>query len=216
MAVVRVSGFTVSTDGFGAGPDQTLETPLGVGGEALHKWMVGTSTFQRMIGKSGGSTGVDDELVAHDMGGIGAWIMGRNMFGPIRGPWPDESWRGWWGSNPPYHTPVFVLTHHERRPLFMEGGNEFHFETGGIHRALERAREAAGDRDIRILGGVSVIRQFLTAGLLDELHLAVSPLFLGRGENLFQGLDLDALGYKVTRHVTSPDAMHVFVNHLER
>ena len=212
MGLVRVSGFTISADGFGAGPDQTTETPLGVGGEELHKWMVGTNTFQHMIGRSGGSTGVDDQLVASDMEGIGAWIMGRNMFGPVRGPWPDESWRGWWGMNPPYHTPVFVLTHYERRSLPMEGGTEFFFETGGIHRALERAREAAGDRDIRILGGVSVIRQFLDAGLVDEMHLAVSPLFLGRGENLFHGMDFEALGYKVTRHISSPEAMHVFVS----
>jgi dihydrofolate reductase len=211
MGMVRVSGFTVSADGYGAGPDQTMETPLGVGGEELHKWMVDTRTFRRMSGKSGGSTGVDDELVARNMSGVGAWIMGRNMFGPVRGPWPDESWHGWWGKNPPYHTPVFVLTHHERRSLAMDGGTEFIFETGGIHRALERAREVAGDGDIRILGGVSTIRQFLSAGLVDEMHLAVSPLFLGRGESLFQGMDLEALGYTVARHISSPDAMHVFV-----
>ena len=212
MALVRVSGFTVSSDGFGAGPDQTVANPLGIGGEELHRWMVETNTFRRMSGKSGGSTDVDNELVARDMDGIGAWIMGRNMFGPVRGPWPDESWHGWWGTNPPYHSPVFVLTHHERRPLPMDGGTEFHFEAGGIHRALERAREAAGDRDIRILGGVSVIRQYVTARLVDELHLAVSPLFLGTGENLFHGMDFEALGYKVTRHVSSPDAMHLFVS----
>ena len=212
MPLVRVSGFTVSVDGFGAGPDQTVETPLGVGGEELHKWMVETSTFRRMSGKAGGTTGVEDELVARAMDGIGAWIMGRNMYGPVRGPWPDESWRGWWGKNPPYHTPVFVLTHHERRSLSMEGGTEFHFETGGIHRVLDHAREAAGDKDIRILGGVSVIRQYLTAGLIDELHLAVSPLLLGSGENLFHGLNFEALGYKATRHLPSPDAMHIFVS----
>ena len=211
MASVRVSGFTISADGFGAGPDQTIETPLGVGGEALHNWMVETSTFRRMTGQSGGSTGVDDQLVASDMSGIGAWIMGRNMFGPIRGPWPDESWRGWWGNTPPYHTPVFVLTHHERRSVSMEGGTEFIFETGGIRRALDRAREAAGDLDIRILGGVSVLRQFLAAQLIDEMHLAVSPLFLGSGEHLFHGIDCEALGYQVTRHIPSPDAMHLVV-----
>lgn len=212
MGMVRVSGFTVSADGFGAGPDQTVENPLGIGGEELHKWMVDTNTFHRMSGKTGGRTGVDDELVASSMAGIGAWIMGRNMFGPIRGPWPDESWSGWWGKNPPYHSPVFVLTHHERASLPMEGGTEFHFETGGIHRALERARAAAGDRDIRILGGVSVIRQFLNAGLVDELHFAVSPLLLGSGENLFHGIDFESLGYRVTSHVSSPDAIHLFVS----
>jgi dihydrofolate reductase len=174
--------------------------------------MVETSTFHRMTGRDGGRTGVDDDLVASDMEGIGAWIMGRNMFAPSRGPWPDDAWRGWWGRNPPYHAPVFVLTHHERSPLFMDGGTEFHFETGGIHRALERAHDAAGDRDIRILGGASVIRQFLSAGLVDEMHLAVSPLLLGRGENLFHGLDFNALGYRVVRHVPSADAMHVFVS----
>lgn len=212
MTLVRVSGFSVSVDGFGAGFDQTVATPLGVGGEDLHRWMVETSTFRRMSGKAGGSTGVDDALLARDMENIGAWIMGRNMFGPIRGPWPDEDWRGWWGRNPPYHTPVFVLTHYERSPLRMEGGTEFLFETGGIHRALERAREAAGDRDIRILGGVSIIRQFLTAGLVDELHVAVSPILLGQGESLFHEMNFEELGYRVSRHTSSPDAMHIFVN----
>jgi dihydrofolate reductase len=211
MAVVRVSGFTVSIDGFGAGPDQSKATPLGVGGEELHKWMVGTSTFHRMTGRDGGSTGVDDEFVAADMAGIGAWIMGRNMFAPSRGAWPDDGWRGWWGKNPPYHTPVFVLTHHERAPIHMEGDTVFHFETGGIHRALDRAQEAAGGKDVRILGGVSVIRQYLTARLLDEMHLALSPRLLGTGENLFQGLDLNALGYEVVRSIPSPDAMHIIV-----
>ena len=212
MGLVRVSGFTISADGFGAGPDQTLENPLGVGGESLHKWMIDTDTFRRMImAQSGGRTGVDDDLVASAMSGVGAWIMGRNMFTPSRGPWPDDSWSGWWGKNPPYHAPVFVLTQHERPSLPMEGGTEFFFETEGIHRALERAREAAGDKDIRILGGASVIRQYVTAGLVDEMHLAVSPLFLGSGESLLHGLDFNALGYKVTRHISSPDAMHLFV-----
>ena len=211
MALVRVSGFTISADGFGAGPDQSVDTPLGAGGEELHTWMVGTRTFHQMIGKPSGSTGPDDDLVASAMSGVGAWIMGRNMFGPIRGPWPDDSWRGWWGKNPPYHAPVFVLTHHEREPQVMEGGTTFFFETGGIHRALERAREAAGEKDIRILGGASVIRQFLTAGLVDELHLAVSPRLLGSGESLFNGLDFKALGYDVIRHVASQDAFHLFV-----
>ncbi|HEX6694782.1 MAG TPA: dihydrofolate reductase family protein [Longimicrobiales bacterium] len=212
MGLVRVSGFTVSVDGFGAGPDQTRETPLGVGGEELHTWMVGTRTFMGMIGRSGGTTGVDDDLVSGAMSGVGAWIMGRNMFTWSRGPWPNDDWRGWWGKNPPYHSPVFVLTHHQRPSLPMEGGTEFFFETGGIHRALERAREVAGDRDIRVLGGVSVIRQFVTAGFVDHMHFAVSPRFLGRGENLFHGLDFEALGYKVTRHISTPDALHVFLD----
>jgi len=211
MTVVRVSGFSVSIEGFGAGPDQSRETPLGVGGEELHKWMVGTRTFHQMSRKEGGTTGVDDEIVAAGMTGIGAWIMGRNMFAPSRGPWPDDAWQGWWGKNPPYHTPVFVLTHHARNPLYMDGGTEFHFETGGIHRALERAREAAGEKHIRILGGVSVVRQYLAAGLVDEMHLAVSPIMLGDGENLFQGLDL-SLDYKVARHIPGPEAMHVILS----
>jgi dihydrofolate reductase len=216
MGTVRVSGFAISADGFGAGPDQTRGTPLGVGGEELHEWMFGTKTFRQMSGKSDGTTGVDDELVASAMSGVGAWIMGRNMFAPSRGPWPNDGWHGWWGKNPPYHAPVIVLTHHERPTLPMEGGTEFVFETGGIHRALERARDAAGDKDIRILGGVNVIRQFLNAGLVDEMHLAVSPLLLGSGESLFHEMNFENLGYKVTRHLSSPDAMHMFVNRIDQ
>src|SRR5688572_18748279 len=174
--------------------------------------MVDTNTFHRMSGKSGGSTGVDDELVARDMEGIGAWIMGRNMFGPIRGPWPDESWRGWWGKNPPYHTPVFVLTHHARPPLEMEGNTVFHFVTEGIHAALERAREAAGRQDIRLLGGADTIRQYLQARLVDEMHVAVSPILLGSGEHLLAGLDLPALGYKCTDCIPSAKAVHYVIS----
>jgi len=209
MSRLRVNTFTVSLDGYGAGAEQSRENPLGVGGEELHEWLIGTRTFLRMFGGSGGATGLDDEFAARGIANLGAWILGRNMFGPVRGPWPDDSWRGWWGNSPPYHTPVFVLTHHARDPLPMAGGTTFHFVTGGIHDALERAREAAGDRDIRIGGGVSVIRQYLEAGLIDELHLALSPVLLGGGEALFAGLDLPALGYSVAEHTTSPLALHV-------
>src|SRR5688572_20962528 len=190
---LRVAAFTVSLDGYGAGPDQSLKDPLGVGGEGLHRWMVPTRTFQGMYGK-GGTTGVDDDFAARSFANVAAWIMGRNMFGPVRGPWPDEEWKGWWGDNPPYHVPVFVLTHHERPPLEMAGGTVFHFVTGGIGEALDRAREAAGRGDVRIGGGVATIREYLQTGLVDELHLAVSPVLLGSGENLLAGIDLPALG----------------------
>lgn len=210
MPRLLVSGFTISLDGYGAGPRQSTTEPLGVGGEALHGWLVSTRTFQRMHGGGGegGDTGIDEDFAARSMAGVGAWIMGRNMFGPVRGPWPDESWRGWWGENPPYHVPVFVLTHHARKPLEMEGGNVFHFVTDGIHAALERARAAAGQQDIRIGGGAATIRQYLQAGLIDELHVAVSPILLGSGEPLFAGIDLVALGYKCTASVPSAKAMH--------
>ena len=180
MARLLVRGFTISLDGYGAGPNQSLENPLGVGGKGLHDWLVNTRTFQRMLGKEGGDIGVDEEFAAKSMTGIGAWILGRNMFGPIRGPWLDDSWRGWWGKNPPYHTPVFVLTHHTRPPLEMEGGTIFHFITEGIQAALEQARDAAGHQDIRLLGGVATIGQYLQARLVDEIHLAVSPVLLGK------------------------------------
>jgi dihydrofolate reductase len=208
MSKVRVSGFSISLDGYGAGPAQTQKEPLGVGGESLHEWFFPTDTFKRLYGNSSGETGVDERFAARSLSGLGAWIMGRNMFGPVRGPWPDENWRGWWGKNPPYHVPVFVLTHHARQPLEMEGGTVFHFVTGGIHEAMERAREAAGDRDIRIGGGASTIRQYLEAGLIDELHIAVSPVLLGKGEHLFGGLDLPALGYARTTHVPGERAVH--------
>jgi dihydrofolate reductase len=211
MPKLRVHAFTVSLDGYGAGPRQTLEEPLGVGGEELHEWMLATRTFQRMTGKEGGETGVDDDFTARGFENIGAWIMGRNMFGPIRGPWPDDQWRGWWGKNPPYHGPVFVLTHHPRDPVPMEGGTIFHFVTGGIDEALRQAVAAAGERDIRLGGGVSTIRQYLQARSVDEMHLAISPRLLGSGEHLLGGIDLPALGYEVGEHVSRPRATHVVI-----
>ena len=209
MPRVRVHNFTISLDGYGAGPHQTLETPLGAGGERLHEWVLPTRAFQRITGKSGGTTGVDDDIASRFGEGIGAWIMGRNMFGPIRGPWPDDAWRGWWGKNPPYHGPVFVLTHHERSPIEMEGGTVFHFVTGGIREAFDRATEAAGERDVQIGGGVSTVRQYLAARLIDELHVAIASRLLGSGEHLFHGLDLPALGYDCTTHVPTAAATHV-------
>jgi dihydrofolate reductase len=208
MSRLRVAAFSISLDGFGAGPGQDLDNPLGEGGEGLHNWMIPTRTFQRLYGKDG-TTGRDDDFAARSFENLGAWILGRNMFGPVRGPWPDESWRGWWGENPPYHVPVFVLTHHARPPLDMEGGTTFHFVTGGIGEALQRAREAAGGRDVRVGGGAATIRQYLTAGLIDELHLAISPILLGHGEALLAGIDLPALGFEVTEHVASEAATHV-------
>jgi dihydrofolate reductase len=209
MTKLRVNAFSVSIDGFGAGPHQGLDNPLGVGGESLHNWLFPTRTFQTMYGKGEGTTGIDDEFAARAMTNLGAWILGRNMFGPIRGPWPDDKWKGWWGDNPPYHVPVFVLTHHARAPVTMAGGTTFHFVTDGINAALKRAREAAGGKDIRIGGGAAVIRQYLDAGLIDEMHLAISPVLLGAGEPLFRDIDLPALGYNVTEHVPAEAAMHV-------
>src|ERR1700752_2807665 len=211
MAKLRVCSFSVSLDGYGAGPEQSLDNPLGVGGEALHQWVFPTRTFQKMFGKEGGTTGVDDDFATRGFANVGAWILGRNMFGPVRGPWPDESWKGWWGDNPPYHTPVFVLTHHARAPIEMAGGAIFHFVTDGIEAALERARAAAGDKDIRVGGGVATVRQYLQARLLDELQMAFSPVLLGAGENLFAGLDLPKLGYTVVDSVPTPDATHVWL-----
>jgi dihydrofolate reductase len=211
MARLVASGFTISLDGYGAGPSQSLANPLGVGGEGLHAWLVGTRTFKRTHGGEGGDTGIDEDFAARSMEGIGAWIMGRNMFGPIRGPWPDESWRGWWGENPPYHTPAFVLTHHPRPPLVMTGGTVFHFVTDGIQSALERAREAAGRQDIRLGGGVATLRQYLQARLVDEVHLAVSPILLGSGEQLLAGLELPALGYTCTESTPSAKAVHYVI-----
>ncbi|MBL8317831.1 MAG: dihydrofolate reductase family protein [Burkholderiaceae bacterium] len=209
MGQVRVSAFSVSLDGFGAGVEQSLQQPLGVGGMSLHGWMLGTRTFRQMFGGGGGSTGVDDEFAARSMTGMGAWILGRNMFGPVRGPWPDDSWRGWWGDEPPYHVPVFVLTRHARAPLEMKGGTTFHFVTNGFDAALQRARAAAGDRDVRIGGGVATVRQFLQAREIDEMHLAFAPVLLGGGEAVFQGLDLPALGYQVAERVATEAATHV-------
>jgi dihydrofolate reductase len=211
MPKLRVSSFAVSIDGFGAGPNQDLQHPIGVGGLALMEWFFETRTWKHMHGLEGGEIGIDDDLAAEGLRGIGAWILGRNMFGPVRGPWPDDSWKGWWGDEPPYHTPVFVLTHHPRPPLAMKGGTEFRFVTGGIDEALERAKEAAGDQDVRVGGGVSTIRQFLRAGLIDELHLVTRPLLLGSGEPLYAGIDLPALGYECAKHVAGNRAMHVFL-----
>lgn len=212
MGKVRVSCFAISLDGFGAGPRQDLEHPLGVGGERLHRWMLPTRTFTSMFGGEGGTTGIDDDLARRGMENLGAWILGRNMFGPIRGPWPDDAWKGWWGESPPYHVPVFVLTHHPRAPLAMAGGTTFHFVTGGVEEALRRAREAAGPKDVRIGGGVETVRQYVRAGVVDELHLAIAPALLGAGEHLLAGLDLVALGYRVAEHVPSQAATHVVLS----
>lgn len=211
MSKLRVNAFSISLDGFGAGPGQEEKHPLGVGGPRLHDWMFPTRMFQKMIGKEGGTTGVDNDLAEQGMEGLGAWILGRNMFGPVRGPWPDESWKGWWGDEPPYHVPVFVLTHHARAAIEMKGGTTFHFVTGGIHEALERARKAAGDKDIRIGGGAATIRLYLEAQLIDELHLAVSPVLLGSGEHLLTGLDLTRLGYTCSKYIPSEKAAHMFL-----
>lgn len=211
MTKVRVESFAISLDGYGAGPDQTLTTPLGVGGERLHEWFIPTDTFQRVHAGRPGTTGVDEHFASRGFRNIGAWILGRNMFGPVRGPWPDEEWKGWWGTNPPYKVPVFVLTHHARAPLEMDGGTTFHFVTGGIHEALDRAREAADGKDIRIGGGASVIRQYLQESLIDELHIAISPIFLGRGEPLFKDVDLPALGYECAEFQASDKATHIVI-----
>ena len=208
MSRLLVSWFSISLDGYGAGPRQSREEPLGVGGEALHDWIVRTRTFKN--GK-GGETGIDDDMAARAKVPVGAWILGRNMFGPIRGPWPDDSWRGWWGKNPPYHVPVFVLTHHKRAPVEMEGGTVFHFVTEGIEAALERARAAAGTQDIRLGGGVSAIRQYLQARLIEQMHLAVEPILLGAGEHLLAGLDLPTLGYTCTESVAGEKAVHYII-----
>jgi dihydrofolate reductase len=209
MAKLRVHAFAISLDGYGAGPGQDLKNPLGVGGLALHDWFFPTRTFRQVHGEEGGATGIDDEFAARGFAGIGAWIIGRNMFGPIRGPWPDSTWKGWWGENPPYHTPVFVLTHHARGPLAMAGGTEFRFVTGGIHEALKQAIDAAGGEDVRLGGGVSTIRQYLQAKLIDEMHLAIAPVLLGSGEHLLAGLNLPERGYECAEHVPTTRATHV-------
>jgi dihydrofolate reductase len=211
MPKLRVHGFSISLDGYGAGPNQDADNPLGVGGRALHEWAFATRTFRRMFGAEGGSTGTDDDFAARGFENIGAWILGRNMFGPVRGPWPDETWKGWWGDNPPYHVPVFVLTHHPRASFTMSGGTTFHFVTDGIHEALERAREAAGSKDVRVGGGVATIRQYLRAGPIDEMHLAVAPVLLGAGEHLLAGIDAPRLGYECAEHVAMSNATHVVI-----
>ena len=212
MSRVKVASFGMSIDGFSAGPRQSLGDPLGVGGTSLMAWFFLTRTFQQTHGDGGGETGIDDDFAARGFANVGAWIIGRNMFGPIRGPWPDETWKGWWGEEPPYHVPVFVLTHHARETLVMRGGTTFHFVTDGIYAALDAARNAAGNRDVRIGGGADTVRQYLQAGLVDEVHLALSPTLLGQGEALLAGIDLTALGFKCTEHVTSRHAMHVVLS----
>jgi dihydrofolate reductase len=217
MPKVRVNAFGVAIDGYGAGPDQDLANPMGVGGMALHEWVFGTKTFQKMHADFAGSLiddkvgreGVDDDFAARGFENVGAWIMGRNMFGPVRGPWPDDDWKGWWGKNPPYHVPVFVLTHQARAPITMDGGTTFHFVTDGIQAALNRAKEAAQGKDIRLGGGVAAIRQYLTAGLIDEIHLVISPALLGRGEHLLACIDAVSLGYKCKEHASTDHATHV-------
>lgn len=211
MGRVRVAGFSLSLDGFGAGPEQSLDNPLGLRGPEMFGWFFGTKTFRAMTGRDGGSDGVDEAFAHRSMDGFGAFILGRNMFGPVRGDWPDDAWKGWWGDNPPYHAPTFILTHHPRAPIEMEGGTTFHFVTEGIEVALERARAAAGEADVKIGGGVATVRQYLRAGLIDELHVALSPVLLGRGEALFAGLDLSALGYRVTESTPSELATHMVI-----
>jgi len=211
MGKVRVAGFAVSLDGFGAGPEQSLEHPLGLRGPELHNWFYPTRTFRSMIGQGGGSQGVDDDFARRSMEGFGAFILGRNMFGPIRGDWPDAVWKGWWGDNPPYHAPTFILTRYARAPIVMEGGTTFHFVTDGIDAALDLARAAAGDLDVKIGGGVSTVRQYLRTGVIDELHLVMSPVLLGRGESLFAGIDVPGLGYRVKEVVPTEQATHVML-----
>jgi dihydrofolate reductase len=211
MSQVRVQSFGVSLDGFAAGPRQDLQNPLGVRGPELMNWFMATRMWRAMQGMEGGETGVDHRVAEQGFENIGAWILGRNMFGPVRGAWPDESWKGWWGEEPPYHVPVFVLTHHGRAPLHMKGGTTFHFVTDGIEAALERAKAAAGGRDVRIGGGTATVRQYLQARLIDRMHLALRPVLLGQGENLFQGIDLDALGYEVEEVVPGERATHMML-----
>jgi dihydrofolate reductase len=208
MSKLRVH-FGISIDGYGAGPRQDLENPLGVRGTEIMKWFFPTDVFMRMHGQGEGERGVDDAMALRGFDNFGAWILGRNMFGPVRGPWPDESWKGWWGDDPPYHVPTFVLTHHAREPVVMQGGTTFHFVTDGIHAALARARAAAGGKDVRVGGGVSTIRQYLRAGLIDEINLSVSPVLLGEGEELFHGLDMRALGFQVVERVDGERAVHL-------
>ena len=211
MSKVRVAAFSISIDGFGAGPRQDLQNPLGVRGTELHGWFFPTEVFKKMQGQGGGTTGVDNDVASQSFENVGAWILGRNMFGPVRGPWPDDSWKGWWGDSPPYHTPVFVLTHHARSPLAMAGGTTFYFVTDGTESALKQAKEAAKGKDVRIGGGVSVIRQYLSAGQIDEMHLAVSPVLLGEGEHLLSGINLHQLGFEPVRTVPGENATHVFM-----
>lgn len=214
MSKVRVESFSISLDGYGAGPNQDINNPLGIGGHQLHQWFIPTRTFQQnVLGAEGGTTGTDNDFAERGFRNVGAWILGRNMFAPSRGPWPDLNWKGWWGDSPPYHVPVFVLTHHARPMLTMEGGTTFHFITGGIHEALARAKEAAAEKDVRIGGGVNIIRQYLSAGLIDEMHFAISPVLLGKGESLLAGLDMRELGYECVQFVSTEKAAHVVLQH---
>lgn len=216
MTRVRVENFSISLDGYGAGPDQDVVNPLGTGGEALHEWVIPTRSWRRMHGMEGGESGIDDDFAARGLENIGAWVMGRNMFGPVRGPWTDMTWRGWWGDEPPFACPVFILTHHPRPPIGMRNGTIFHFVTAGIHQALELARQAAGGKDVRIGGGVRTIRQYLRERLIDELHIALAPVLLGQGEALFRDLDLPALGYRCTGHTGSEAATHLTLTRKSR
>jgi dihydrofolate reductase len=213
MSIVRVANFAISIDGYSSAPNQTLEEPFGPGGvrERLMGWYLHTASFQKMLGKEGGETGVDNDFAIRSMSQMGAWILGRNMFGPIRGPWPNDEWKGWWGPNPPYHVPTFILTHHARAPITMEGGTVFHFVTGGIKEALDRAREVAGDKDIRIGGGATAVRQYLQAGLIDEMHLAQVPVLLGSGDSIFAGTDLHGLGYECTERIVGDRVTHLMI-----
>ena len=213
MSKIKVKCFSISLDGYGAGPFQSLENPLGLRGTEVHTWMFPTKTFGKMIGRNDGTEGVDNDLVEKSFENIGAWIMGRNMFGPIRGNWTDEEWKGWWGEEPPYHVPVFVLTHHERKPVEMKGGTVFHFVTDGIESAFKKAKAAAAGKDIRIGGGASTVRQFLQAGYIDEIHFAVSPTFLGSGESLFSGIDVSNLGFNNIQRVIGEKATHFILTH---
>jgi dihydrofolate reductase len=209
MSRLLVQSFSISIDGYGAGPNQDLANPLGVGFNEVHKWLLATRTFKKVHGKEGGATGKDDDFAARGFADVGAWIMGRNMFGPVRGPWPDDEWKGWWGDDPVYHCPVFVLTHHARPALVMKGGTTFHFVTDGIQAALESAREAAKGKDVRLGGGAATIQEYLRAGLIDEMHLAIAPIIVGSGEQLFAGVDAAKLGYRCTEHAAGEGAMHV-------
>ncbi len=211
MPKLRVNSFAISIDGYGAGPDQDLSNPLGVNGPKLMEWFFHTRLWRQMYGQGNGETGIDNDMAEAGFAGIGAWIIGRNMFGPVRGPWPDESWRGWWGEEPPYHVPVFVLTHYPRPSLTMAGGTVFHFVTAGIEAALEQATAAAGGKDVRIGGGVATVRQYLRAALIDELHLAISPVLLGSGEHLMHGINLCTLGYECTKCIAGERASHLFL-----
>ena len=211
MGKVKIAAFSVSLDGYGAGPDQSRENPLGRRGEELHEWIFPTRMFQKIYGKGEGTEETDNEFAERSFENLGAWIMGRNMFGPIRGPWQNDEWKGWWGENPPYHVPIFVLTHHPKEPLIMKGETVFHFVTDGIESALEKARRAANGKDIRIGGGASTIRQFLKGGYIDEIHLAFSPVFLGSGEHLFDGIDLAKLGFRLTQTAYGKNAVHVIL-----